>query len=1513
MIRGLLYHILLATFFVFFSNQTQAQLLVSSVPTPTQLVTNTLLGPGVTAANITYSGGATARGTFNCGGACNVGLSNGVLLTSGAVANAIGPNNSTGAGTSTGAGSDIDLNGLLPAGSNPQDAAVLQFDFTVVTDSLSFRYVWASEEYHDYVNTNCNDVFGFFISGPGIVGKKNIALIPGTATPISINNVNNGWAAGGTSPSGPCTNCAVFRDNTGGTTVQYDGMTTVLTATTEVCPCEVYRVKLAVQDFCDGAFDSGVFLEGNSFQSRGEIPVLASSGNYTQVADTLYLCPGDSVQLSVNACRAPLWSTGDTTLSIWVTQPGVYYTSIANPNFSCFAFSAIVYIQFTNSVATVNASGPLSFCPGDSVTLTATPGVSYLWSNGATSQSITILNPGTFQCTVSYGGTCSGTSNIVNVAHLSGLTLAVAASGPLTFCQGNSVTLTASSPSVLWSTGAVTQSITVNASGTYTANPTAAGFCPSPTSTTVVVNANPTVTINGTASICQGASSTLSISASFSQYNWSSGQSTASISVGTSGIYTVTVSDANACTATNTFNLTVNSNPTPAISGVFGFCQGASSVISTGIYSSYTWSNGSSLSSTNVSLPGTYTVTVTSANGCTGSISQLITVFTPPLPSITGITSICQGANANISASPAGMSYLWSNGSTANSIQPSVASTYTVTVTDGNGCSGTAAQVVSVNNNPIPTITGNLSACQGLSSTLGIGSAYSSYLWSNGNTSATISVNTSGNYSVIVSDANGCTGTTNVNFTSLPFTQATISGPVGFCIGNNAVLDAGTGYSNYQWSNSTSGQQATVTNGGAYTVTVTAANGCTGTSNYNITQWPLPIAQISGVTAICQGAAANLIAGPAGINYQWSTGSNASSIQPTTSGIYTLTVTDLNGCINSITQNVNVNANPIPVITGDFTVCQGDLGLMDLGSTPGLTYTWSNGGISSSIQPTVGGSYSVVVTDVNGCTGTTSQSLTVNALPTAIINGLPAFCTGDQVTLNAAGTFVSYQWSNGINTQQNIISSGGNYLLTVTDNNGCIDTTNFTVTENPLPQPQINNADICDGNSTTLQPGTFTSYVWSNGSVNSSINVNSSGTFTVTVTDGNGCINSITAQVIVHLNPTPTIIGQDEICDGAFSVLSLNSNFSQYQWSTGVSSSTATLGTSGNYSVIVTDAFGCTGIALFDLQVHPLPLVIITGDLDKCEGTNTTLQTTPGQGTYSWSNGSTDPTITVSLGGIYTVTVTTDKGCTKSLGVVFNVHPIPIAAYDPQQNITCEEIRIKFQNTSINEAGSTYMWDFGDGGTATDRSPSHAYALPGEYNTSLIVTSPWGCIDDESILVSVIIPPFPIAEFNPSTKLVSIFNSEVNFSNSSSFSTRYVWNFGDGLSSSEENPVHVFDKVGTNKIKLIAFNGANCFDEFESELEVAPFFIPNAFSPNNDGRNDVFFDGTPVLNVQSFDIIIFNRWGQNVYSADSFFKPWDGFMSNGNPSPEGLYTYKIKIVSIKGKHYEFTGSFSLLR
>ncbi|MBL0050718.1 MAG: choice-of-anchor L domain-containing protein [Bacteroidetes bacterium] len=178
------------------------QLTVNTNLTPQQLVQNVLLGSGITAFNITYTGAPNAIGSFN-GANSNIGIGSGVIMTSGDIANAPGPNNLGGAGTPNQTAGDNDLNNL--GGGNTFDGCILEFDFIPLSNDIKFNFAFGSEEYNEFVNTSFNDVFAFFLSGPGIVGLKNIALIPNTTLPVSINNINNGNAN-----AGPCMNCTYF-------------------------------------------------------------------------------------------------------------------------------------------------------------------------------------------------------------------------------------------------------------------------------------------------------------------------------------------------------------------------------------------------------------------------------------------------------------------------------------------------------------------------------------------------------------------------------------------------------------------------------------------------------------------------------------------------------------------------------------------------------------------------------------------------------------------------------------------------------------------------------------------------------------------------------------------------------------------------------------------------------------------------------------------------------------------------------------------------------------------------------------------------------------------------------------------------------------------------------------------------------------------------------------------------------------------------------------------------------
>jgi gliding motility-associated-like protein len=259
-----------------------AQLTVSNTLTPTQLVQNVLLGSGVQAFNITYTGDTGAMGYFD-GSASNIGIPSGVMLTTGQIWNAPGPNNTCSQGTSNSLPGDTMLDNIITG--TTYDACILEFDFIPIGDTVKFTYVFGSEEYNEFVNSTYNDVFAFFIRGPGIIGYPNMALIPSTSTPVSINNVNDGYSDCDVVPSGPCTNCAYYIDNTGGLTVQYDGFTTPLVALHWVIPCDTYHIKIAIADVGDYAYDSGVMLKQGSF--TGGSAYVSTHATDTLLGDTI--------------------------------------------------------------------------------------------------------------------------------------------------------------------------------------------------------------------------------------------------------------------------------------------------------------------------------------------------------------------------------------------------------------------------------------------------------------------------------------------------------------------------------------------------------------------------------------------------------------------------------------------------------------------------------------------------------------------------------------------------------------------------------------------------------------------------------------------------------------------------------------------------------------------------------------------------------------------------------------------------------------------------------------------------------------------------------------------------------------------------------------------------------------------------------------------------------------------------------------------------------------------------
>jgi len=241
---------------------TNASALVVNTSSDGSLLANTILGSGISISNITYTGAAGASGTFSDGMASGIGISSGIILTTGSAADAVGPNTSDGTTTDNAMAGDTDLNGLIP-GYQTYDATVLEFDFTSTGGDVYFNYVFASEEYNEFVGSIFNDVFGFYLDG------TNIAIFPGTTTPVAINTVNCG--IDGVTASGP--NCASYNNNdpTNSTTpynIEYDGFTDMLTASFLGLTTGPHHIKLAIADAGDYVLDSAVFIQAGSFSDN---------------------------------------------------------------------------------------------------------------------------------------------------------------------------------------------------------------------------------------------------------------------------------------------------------------------------------------------------------------------------------------------------------------------------------------------------------------------------------------------------------------------------------------------------------------------------------------------------------------------------------------------------------------------------------------------------------------------------------------------------------------------------------------------------------------------------------------------------------------------------------------------------------------------------------------------------------------------------------------------------------------------------------------------------------------------------------------------------------------------------------------------------------------------------------------------------------------------------------------------------------------------------------------------
>ncbi len=1147
--------------------------------------------------------------------------------------------------------------------------------------------------------------------------------------------------------------------------------------------------------------------------------------------------------------------TGATTATLGVSDISVagdydyrcYITNCSAAN-NTVSNAATLTVNASPAKPSVITSGPLTFCAGGSVTLTSGAGSTYLWSNGATTQSINVTASGSYTVRVANAAGClSPPSDPVNVT-VNPLPSApsITASGPVSFCAGGSVTLTSSAGSTyLWSTGATTQSINVSISGNYTVRITNAAGCQSPVSapTVVTVNPLPVVSAGDDVSIANGTNTTLNGTVTGTgpfTYSWTP----ASLLVNPSVEDPVTVN----LTSTTTFTFTARINATG--------CSNSDAVTVN--------VTGGALKASPTATPGTI---------CAGETIELDADATGGSGTYTYLWSSVPAGFSSTLAKPAAT--------------PSVSTTYNVAVNDG--FSTVNAQVPVIVNplpaKPVITATGPITFCAGGNVTL-ISSAGSSYQWSTGATTQSITVSAAGSYTVRVTNAAGCESPLSdpVNVTVNPLPAAptiTASGPLTFCAGGSVTLTSGTG-STYLWSTGATAQSINVSIQGNYTVRITNANGCLSPPSTPavVTVNPLPLVSAGNDVNITYGTNTTLngtVTGTGPFTYSWTPASslvNATVEDPVTVNLLsttTFTFTALinsTGCSASDNVTVNVTGGSLSVNPGatPSTICAGASVQLDArasGGSGNFTYSWTSvpAGFTSTIArpvvtPSVNTTYNVSVNDgfstVNG-----QVSVTVNALPekpSVTASGPVTFCIGTSVTLTS-DVAISYLWSTGATTRSITVNTSGEYTVRVRNSAGCLSEASdpVTVTVRPLPQApligQITHPTCTTPTGSVRLDGLPSTGVWtltryaggittSGTGTTTTVSNLPPGTYNFTVTDESGCSSPVSINTTINAQP-------------------------------------------------VTPAPPNIGTITHPTYTVPTGSVVLTG----LPSGTWRLTRYPGEIIINGTGSS--RTVSGLEPGTYTFTVTNAVGCTSasSASVLINARPGPPTVVITNPDTICSISTADLTRPEIT-AGSdanltfTYWLD----ADTTQRIANPAAVPAGIYYIKGSTTANFYTI----VPVTVTADQMPVADAGPDQVLGYTFTTTMD-ANLPDNGTG-IWSVESGAANFT-NINFAKTKVselalGRNEFTWTVTNGVCPSVSDKVVIQVNDLIIPSLITPNMDGNND-YLIVQGIENLGRTELIVFDRRGVEVYKDDNYSNDWDGVDYDKNPLPDDTYFYMI--------------------
>lgn len=356
---------------------------------------------------------------------------------------------------------------------------------------------------------------------------------------------------------------------------------------------------------------------------------------------------------------------------------------------------------------------------------------------------------------------------------------------------------------------------------------------------------------------------------------------------------------------------------------------------------------------------------------------------------------------------------------------------------------------------------------------------------------------------------------------------------------------------------------------------------------------------------------------------------------------------------------------------------------------------------------------------------------------------------------------------------------------------------------------------------------------------------------------------------------------------------------------------------SGVYSVTV-NVVGppsCTASSSTTVTINANPTVVVNSPTT-CSGVPTTL-TAGGASTYSWSSGDVTNPITVpGTTATYTVTGTT-SGCTGSAVATVTATPLPVVSFTGDTLSGCNPVICNFvANTALNP-GASYAWDFGDGGTASGPNATHFYSTNGCHTVTLTVSFGAGCSSTDSIPCMIDVYPQPTAGFSFTPTSIDILNPTAHFTNTSINSSIWYWNFGDTTFSNLENPSHTWAYMGVHPVTLYSSTIHGCIDSITYQIiveDIITAYIPNTFTPNNDGVNDIFNIYSHGISPDKYEMLIFDRWGNKIYTSRSLSEGWNGAVNNrGEVCQEDVYVYRFNYQDIEGKKHKAIGHVTIVK